>query len=121
MPQNSFPPPLNACYTIGVNTLTNPASLKEQLSGDGKTAVLFVTSMCPFCRRFRPIFEQFAKNRAKEFDFLTVILDDQDNPLWEEYRIEVVPTAVLFQGGRVISRLDGRLGEGLSSRDLESL
>lgn len=121
MPQNSFPPPLNACYTNGMNTLTNPASLKEQLSGDRKIAVLFVMSMCPFCRRFRPILEAFAKNRAKDSDSLTVILDDQDNPLWEEYGIEVVPTVIIFQGGRAISRLDGRPGEGLSSRDLESL
>jgi thioredoxin 1 len=121
MPQNSFPPPLNACYTISVNTLTNPPSLKEHLSGDRKIAVIFIMSTCPFCRRFRLIFEQFSKTRAKDFDFLTVILDDQNNPLWEEYGIEVVPTIVVFQGGRVISRLDGKPGEGLNSKDLESL
>ncbi|MCX6339963.1 MAG: thioredoxin family protein [Candidatus Aureabacteria bacterium] len=104
-----------------MNTLTNPPSLKEHLSGDRKTAALFIMSTCPFCRRFRPIFESCAETRAGDFDSLTVILDDQDNPLWEEYGINVVPTIVVFQGGRVISRLDGKPGEGLNSKDLEPL
>jgi len=104
-----------------MNTITNPPSLKDHLSSDGKTAVLFIMSICPFCRSFGPIFEQFAKNHAKDFDFLTVVLDDQGNPLWEEYDINVVPTVIIFHGGSAILRLDGRPGEGLSSKDLESL
>ncbi len=104
-----------------MKTHANPVSLKALLSGDRKTAVLFIMSTCPFCRRFRPIFEAFAEKRAEDFDSVIVVLDDQNNPLWEEYGIEVVPTVLIFKEGRIASRLDGRPGEGLSSRDLESL
>ena len=118
---NSFPPPRSGCYTTGMKILTDPVSLKEQLSGKGKTAVLFVMSTCPFCRRFRPLFEAFENTRAKDLYFLTVILDDEGSPLWEEYAIEVVPTLIIFQGGGIISRRDGRPGEGLGAEDIESL
>jgi thiol-disulfide isomerase/thioredoxin len=104
-----------------MKTLANPTSLKERLSGTGKTAVLFVMSTCPFCRRFRPLFEAFEKTCAKDLELVTVILDDQDSPLWEDYSIETVPTLIVFQGESAISRRDGRPGEGLVATDLESL
>jgi thiol-disulfide isomerase/thioredoxin len=104
-----------------MKTFTNPASLKEHLAEDAKTVVLFVLSTCPFCRRFRPLFEAFEKTCAKDIDLITVILDDQNSPLWEEYGINVVPTMIIFQGGNAISRRDGRPGEGLVATDLESL
>ena len=49
---------------------------------------------------------------------LRVNVDDYDNPLWEDYSIEAVPTVILFDEGRVCRRLDGRLGEGLSEKQL---
>lgn len=104
-----------------MKTLTNPTSLKGHLSGDKRTAAIFVMSTCPFCRRFRPIFEAFEKTCPKDLDLLTVILDDEDSPLWDEYGISVVPTVIIFQGGSIISRRDGRPGQGLGAVDLESL
>lgn len=104
-----------------MKTLTDPTSLKEHLSGDAKRAVLFVMSACPFCRRFKPLFEDFEKRCAKDLEPITVILDDQDSPLWEEYGIDVVPTMIIFRGENAISRRDGRPGEGLGAADLESL
>jgi thioredoxin-like negative regulator of GroEL len=45
--------------------------------------------------------------------------DDDDNPLWEEYSIEAVPTVILFEEGKVCRRLDGIFGYGLSENQLE--
>jgi thioredoxin-like negative regulator of GroEL len=104
-----------------MKTLTNPLSLKEHLAKTGKTIALFVMSVCPFCRRFRPIFESFAEGRSQETDFLTVVLDDDRSPLWEEYGINVVPTVILFEGKFPMHRLDGRPGKGLNEGDLALL
>ena len=53
-----------------------------------------------------------------DFDVvLHVIVDDYDNPLWEEYSIEAVPTVILFELGTVLKRLDGRLGRGLNEKE----
>lgn len=101
--------------------LVNPASLKQHLSTGKKTAVLFILSACPYCRAFRPLFEHWGDARADKVDPLTVVLDDFENPLWEDYRINVVPTVLLFDGERIATRLDGRPGEGLTAADLEKL
>jgi hypothetical protein len=47
---------------------------------------------------------------------LRVYIDDYDNPLWEDYSIEAVPTVVLFDKGRVTRRLEARLGSGLTEK-----
>jgi len=75
--------------------------------------VLFYASWCPFCSRFLPIFEEYARKDRRD-KFLRVRIDDENNPLWEKYDVEVVPTIVLFEGERVQRRLDGVLGVGLT-------
>ncbi|MCX6354458.1 MAG: thioredoxin family protein [Candidatus Aureabacteria bacterium] len=104
-----------------MNVIKNPVSLKDHLSQDKKTAVLFTLSSCPFCRAFRPIFDDFSKKRISDFEYLEAVLDDFNNPLWDEYEINVVPTVIVFEKGGIFRRFDGRSGEGLSSRDLAAL
>ena len=79
--------------------------------------VLFYASWCPFCRDFLPFFEKtLRKKREKSF---SVRLDDETNLLWEKYDIEVVPTVILFEGERVLTKLNGVSGVGLAERQLE--
>ena len=82
-----------------------------------KVFVLFYGSWCPFCRDFLPFFEECL--RKKHEKFFGVGLDDEMNPLWERYNVEVVPTVILFGGERVLKRLDGVSGVGLGERQLE--
>ncbi len=103
-----------------MKTLVNPLSINEHLPAGKETAVLFVLSTCPFCKAFRPQFDAFAA-RGGGREFLTVVLDDFGNPLWDAYRIDVVPTVILFSGGEVKARRDGRAGVGLTGKDLETL
>src|SRR5213083_1133822 len=51
--------------------------------------------------------------------FAALYLDDEENPLWEEYAVEVVPTLALFREGKVADRLDGILGYGIDNRMVE--
>jgi len=48
--------------------------------------------------------------------FAAVYLDDEENPLWEDYAVEVVPTLALFRGGKLVDRLDGILGYGIDRK-----
>jgi thioredoxin 1 len=100
--------------------VTNKPDLEEQLKKSKKVLALFYSSWCPFCRRFLPVFD---KNCAKHGVNLAlrVKVDDDDNPLWEEYSVEAVPTIILFEEGKVCKRLDGRFGYGLSEKQLEEL
>jgi thioredoxin 1 len=78
------------------------------------TVVMFWATWCPFCRRFSSEFERLAA--ARPWRFVSVYLDDEQNPLWEDYDVEVVPTLALFQNGKLVDRLDGVLGYGIDKR-----
>ena len=46
------------------------------------------------------------------------MIDDEQNPLWEEQKIDIVPTVVFYDSGKPLRRLDGRPGVGLTAKDL---
>jgi thioredoxin 1 len=92
------------------------AELDPFLKGQ-RTVVLFHASWCPFCRRFRPAFQDLAA-QAQGLAAAEVLLDDERNPLWAEHRINVVPTVVVFDDGKPVHRLDGFAGVGLTEEDL---
>jgi thiol-disulfide isomerase/thioredoxin len=77
--------------------------------------VLFYASWCPFSRKFLPVYDKFStdkKNRA-----VCVKADDMDS-LCEKYSVSVYPTVLFFKKGKVVKRLDGIAGEGLSEKQL---
>ena len=96
----------------------NKQNLEIELGKNKKVMALFYSCWCPYCIRFLPIFNK--KIVASEKNIVVeVLLDDFNNPLWDDYSVDAVPTVILFEDGRVCSRLDGRLGLGLSERQLE--
>jgi len=82
-----------------------------------ESVVLFHASWCPFCRAFKPAFDRLAGPGAR-FNPIEVLLDDEDDPLWETFSIEAVPTVLFFKGGKVARRLDSKPGVGLTEGDL---
>ena len=88
---------------------------------DGRRAlVLFHATWCPYCRTFLTTFEDVARTAS---DWLPVesVLDDEDNPLWDEYGVDVVPTLILFENGKPARRADALPGIGLTAGDLGRL
>jgi thioredoxin-like negative regulator of GroEL len=85
---------------------------------DGKRAlVLFHATWCPYCQHFAPVFADAAA-AATDWVGVEAVIDDEDNPLWDEYGIDVVPTVILFEAGRPARRVDAHHGLGLSKHDL---
>ncbi len=99
-----------------MQTLTDPAELSSALRGKS-AVVLFHSSWCPFCRRFKPVFDTAVAGQ-KSWEPLEFMLEEDENPLWSEFRIEVVPTVLFFREGKVVSRLDGKPGVGLRESQL---
>jgi thioredoxin 1 len=79
---------------------------------------VFYATWCPFCRRFLPIFESIMMKRTNPQAAL-VDISDEDNPLWEPFEVEVVPTLVGFGDGVALVRKDGVAGVGLGIPELE--
>jgi len=95
--------------------IRDPDAFRRHVLGtSGPVVVLFSATWCPFCRRFTP---EFAKlSQELRIRTATVHLDDYENPLWEDYAVDVVPTIALFRGGELVDRQDGVLGYGLDRR-----
>ena len=90
----------------------DPAAFQTSvLEATEPTVVMFWATWCPFCRRFNSEFEKLASSRP--WRFAAVYLDDESNPLWDDYSVDVVPTLALFRDGTVVDRLDGILGYGI--------
>jgi len=91
--------------------------LDEELKKNDRVLALFYASWCPYCRAFLPKFDEKI-GKINSATVLYVILDDYDNPLWDDFDVEAVPTVIYFEKNKVSKRLDGRFGVGLKADQL---
>jgi thioredoxin 1 len=92
--------------------VNNREDLNAQLKKSKTVLAIFYSSWCPYCMRFIPAFDRKVANLGFE-NVVHVLIEDNDNTLWDDYGISAVPTIILFENGEVCDRLDGRLGVGI--------
>jgi|SRR6185437_815459 len=83
--------------------------------------VLFYADWCPFCTRFKSIFEETMKKIDTSVLYGGVQINNEDNPLWDKYNINAVPTLIAFSNGSIEARRDAKMGIGLTTADLNSI
>ena len=81
--------------------------------------MLFFAEWCPFCRSFYPRFQSALG--GKGVTWAEVDISDMENPLWETFDIDVVPTVIIFKESQPIFRRDGDLGRGLSEKVIDEV
>jgi len=79
---------------------------------------VFYAEWCPFCTSFLKLFEMITNEKTDPLGAL-VDISDTNNPLWESFEIEIVPTLIGFRGGEVVVKKDGIAGVGLGRPELE--
>ncbi|MHB8546045.1 MAG: thioredoxin family protein [Nitrosotalea sp.] len=95
-----------------------PEEFDSKITGSKKTVVLFYTTWCPYCSNFKPTFESA---KIKTANKACSIIDEDENPLWDRFNIQAVPTMIVFQDGKIISRRDARKHVGLTKSDMDSI
>lgn len=105
------PPGEETCVLV-----QGPAMLEEAIRSRDRLMVLFYASWCPFSQAFLPIYRERAA--AGEPCYARILVDEGD-ALIEKYSIEVYPTVLYFEKGKVVHRLDGIFHRGLSKAQLE--
>ena len=93
---------------------------EQALRRIGRAAVCFTADWCPHCRRFAPLFAEAAGTSQGMGFAIADISDDDTDPRWDRYAIEVVPTVLVFEDGAPIARLDGILGRGIDRAQLSA-
>lgn len=93
--------------------------LDAELKKNCQVLALFYSSWCPYCISFVPIFNQQTANNPNKLVVVHILLDDYDDPLWDDYSIGAVPTVILFENGMLSKRLDGKFGSGLNEKGLK--
>ncbi len=88
--------------------------LNDVLKAKERVIAIFHASWCPFCVSFLPVFEKCAKGEGLSF----LAVQDNQETIGDKYSVEVVPTALFFEKGKVTRRLDGVLGVGLTEKKL---
>jgi thioredoxin 1 len=100
-----------------------PNDIDSLLFSKKKALVMFYADWCPFCQRFKPIFESANDNESaiRGYTFYESKINDDDNPLWDRFVISAVPTLLAIDNGKIISRKDAKTGVGLRQSDLDSM
>lgn len=83
----------------------------------GKSLVLFYASWCPDCKRFMPIFDSLASK--SKLPLLKAQIDEDENPMWDDFKIGRVPTVVLFENGKEKGRVEEQ--GGIDEKKLKKL
>jgi thiol-disulfide isomerase/thioredoxin len=96
-----------------------PEEFDSKVLGENKkTVVLFYATWCPYCANFKPTFESAKIETANKKGS---IIDEDENPLWDRFSIQAVPTIIVFQNGKIISRRDAKKHIGLTKSDMDSI
>ena len=71
-------------------SVANKKDLDTELNKTRVTIALFYASWCPHCVRFVPFFDKQASCRRLG-NVIHVLLDDYDNPLWDNMKFPLCP------------------------------
>jgi thioredoxin 1 len=81
-------------------------SFYNKINGEGLTLVDFFATWCGPCKTLAPILSDLKKKVGEEASILKVDVDS--NPaLAQKYKIQGVPTLILFKNGKIVWRQSG--------------
>jgi len=102
-----------------VQNIGHEEFVQTVMESDDKYLVLFYADWCPFCAKFKPIFEAY--EGKLQYRLAGAKVNDDDNPLWDMFKIESIPSMIAFNNGEVVTRRDAKRGVGLTKDDMESI
>lgn len=85
-------------------------NFKEQILSETPTLAQFSAEWCGPCQAMGPVVEN-VKNKIGSKSVVMKIDVDADEVLTEEYRIQTVPTFIIFKSGQALWRHSGVIAE----------
>lgn len=91
----------------------------EIINGGQLTLVDFFATWCGPCKMMHSVLEQLKDEMGESIRIIKVDVDKNEK-LSENYRIQSVPTMILFRGGEIVWRQSGALRLGDLKRVVSS-
>ena len=76
----------------------------ELMQGSKPVLVDFWAPWCGYCRRIGPAYDRIAEQFADEVEVVKINIDEEPQLAIAEH-IEVIPTLVLYQGGKALNSI----------------
>lgn len=89
---------------MAITKLTIDNFKANVLEGDKPALVEFSAPWCTYCRRIGPAMKKVAEQYADTMLIGEINIDEQE-ALTEEYKVEVIPTLMIFKGGKMIGSI----------------
>ena len=80
----------------------------EIINGEGLTLVDFFATWCGPCKMMHPVLEQLKDEMGESIRIIKIDVD-KNNSLAMNYRVQSVPTLMLFRKGEMLWRQSGAL------------
>jgi len=94
-------------------------NFKEIINSPQPTLVDFFATWCGPCRMMHPILEQLKDEMGDSIRILKIDVD-KNGQLSMAYRVQAVPTLMLFRNGEVLWRQSGALSLSALKKTIES-
>lgn len=91
---------------------------KEIIHSEKLAVIVFLATWCGVCERMKPIFDEFTKDFEGKIITGEICIDDEEF-LAAKYEIEVLPTFVFFEKGKVVKRISGKVEKVVLAEKVE--
>ena len=82
----------------------NGKLFQELVQGEKPVLVDFWAPWCVYCRRIAPAYEKIAQQYGEELVVAKLNIDEV-HEIAEQERIEVIPTLVMYKGGKALGSI----------------